>query len=327
MKAFLFPGQGSQEVGMGADLFRSDAAFRDLVDLASECAGANLRAICLRGPERELVKTSNLQPLLVAVSLGYWGKLRRCGLEPDVVLGHSLGEISALAAAGVLSPEQAVRVAAKRGGLMAQTAEALAGGMIAILSPARQQVLEILTDLIKQGSVFVANDNSPDQLLVSGTLAGLEAAICLISTARLGSCRKLPVSGPWHTPFMSDAQKQFALWLHGVSFQAARVPLLMNVSARLERDAETIRQSIARSLTEPVQWRASMQHLRALRPEALFEVGPGRVLSGLARANGFGDQTRVINVNHERGVVLAALWLATGQESSAPAAVLSLPES
>jgi [acyl-carrier-protein] S-malonyltransferase len=307
MKVFLFPGQGSQQVGMAAELFQSDAAFCELVTLASTCAGTDLRKICLRGPERELVKTENLQPLLVAVSLGYWAELVKGGTEPDLVLGHSLGEITALAAAGVLTPHEAVQVAARRGQLMGTAAAKLAAGMLAVISPQRERTLATLAGPLETGQVFLANDNAPDQVLLSGPIAGLEEAARLVAGAKLGVCKRLPVAGPWHSPLMSDAQRDFALFLETLPFKAPRVPLLMNVSASPESMPEIIRRLVARNLTEPVPWRLCMERLRQMQPGALFEIGPGRVLSGLARANGFGDETRIFNVNNRRGVALARM--------------------
>ncbi len=287
---------------MAAELFQTDAAFCQLVQQASDCAGADLKKVCLRGPERELAKAEHLQPLLVAVSLGYCGKLVQRGIEPDVVLGHSLGEITALAAARVLTAEAAVKVAAQRGRLMGAAAAKMAGGMMAVLTPRRQPVLDALSQLLQAGRVFLANDNAPDQLLFSGSLTGLEEAARLISGGKLATCRKLPVSGPWHCPLMLEAQREFAAWLQTLPLQSPRVPVLMNVSASPESDPEEIRRQVARNLTEPVQWRACLERLREMQPQVLLEIGPGRVLSGLARANGFGDEVQIFNINNLRGL-------------------------
>ena len=288
---------------MGADLFQSDPAFCRLIDQASESAGIDLRAICLRGPDRDLVKTQYLQPLLVAVSLGYHRQLISNGFRPAVVLGHSLGEISALSAAGVLTPEDAVRVAARRGALMGAVAAQLNGGILAVLSTNRPRILEVLSDLLQAGHVFLANDNAPGQLLLSGLDDGLAAAREAIADARLGACKRLPVAGPWHCPLMLPAQQQFAAWLRDIPFSEPVVPVLMNASAALGQSAESIRHLVIRNLTEPVQWRACMERLAQLRPRMLYEIGPGRVLSGLARANGLGNEVQIRNVNRkERGV-------------------------
>jgi [acyl-carrier-protein] S-malonyltransferase len=305
MRVFLFPGQGSQEIGMGADLFRSDEAFRQLVSHASQCAGTDLEKLCLRGPDRELTRTEFLQPLLVAVSLGYLRRLTELGIEPDLVLGHSLGEITALAAAGALVFEDAVTVAADRGRLMAEAARRNAGGLMAVITSQRETVLTSLRDACQTGLISLANDNSPNQIVYAGTNAGLEEAARLVTQQQLGSCRRLPVSGPWHSPRMEDARRGFAEQFRLRPMAVPRVPIMMNVSAAAEKDPERIRSLVVRSLTEPVLWRSSMEGLKAMKPESLLEIGPGRVLSGLARANGCGDEIRVCSVNNLRGVELA----------------------
>jgi [acyl-carrier-protein] S-malonyltransferase len=290
---------------MAEELFQCDAAFCRLVQLASECAGADLRKLCLRGPERELVKTEFLQPLLVAVSLGYYRRLLGRGLEPDIVLGHSLGEITALAAAGVLTDDEAVQVAARRGQLMSAAAALSPGGMLAVLSPRSARVLARLSGLRQTGQVSLANDNALGQLVFSGASAGLAAAAEMLAQAKLGPCKRLPVSGPWHSHLMAQASEPFAAWLAGLAFKKPRIPVLMNTSATAEVEPETIRRLVVRNLTEPVQWRSCMERLKEMRIQELFEVGPGRVLSGLARANGLGDNIPVFNINNQRGLELA----------------------
>ena len=291
---------------MATDLFETDAHFRGLVARASERTGSDLERICRRGPERELTRTRHLQPLLVCVSLGYARHLAERGIAPGLVAGHSLGEISALAAAGVVSNEEAVDLAAQRGECMEAAASKLSGGMIAVLTPEREKLCRRLEAGLSGGRFVVANDNAPEQLVLSGDLAVLDQAAALVAREHLGTCRKLPVSGPWHSPWMLEAQQTLRPWLESLSFRAPCVPILMNASALPETDPERIRRLILDSLTAPVLWRAAMQRLRALQPRALFEIGPGRVLSGLARANGFGDETPIWKVNNLRGVGLTA---------------------
>jgi [acyl-carrier-protein] S-malonyltransferase len=301
----LFPGQGAQEAGMGADLFSSLPEFSAWLEIASDAVGANLRQVCLRGPDRELARTEFLQPLLVAVCLGYWRKLNQAGVVPDVVLGHSLGEVAALAAAGVVSPETAVRMAAKRGALMAQCAAKADGGMCAVVTREREKALESLEGLLAGREIVVANDNSPGQFVLSGKTGVLAGAADILSAHRLGTCRKLAVSGPWHSPFMVDASREFASWLAGIPLHAPLRGLIMNVSGEAEDEPGRIRTLLARNLVEPVLWRSSMKQVLQLAPEVIFEVGPGRVLSGLARANGIGDRVKIVNVNNARGLALA----------------------
>lgn len=305
MNVFLFPGQGSQEIGMAADLFRTDAAFRELVRRASDHTGCDLEPICLRGPERRLARTNLLQPLLTCVSLGYLRHLTEKGIRADRVLGHSLGEIAALAAAGIVGFETAVDIAAKRGVLMDAAAAATPGGMTAIMATAPERVLERLNQAFNSSQVVLANDNSPGQIVVSGDPAALEQLAAWVAANHLGHCRRLAVTGPWHSPRMEPAQRKFSAWLETVAFHPPQVPMLFNVTGETETNPERIRQLIARNLVEPVQWRSALAQLRAAEPKALFEVGPGRVLSGLARANGFGDATRIFNINNLRGVEIA----------------------
>jgi [acyl-carrier-protein] S-malonyltransferase len=305
MNIFLFPGQGSQEIGMAADLFKADVFFRELIRRASERTGGDLEKICLRGPERELIRTKNLQPLLVCVSLGYLRHLTEKGIQPDKVLGHSLGEISALAAAGCVSFEIAVDIAAKRGELMDAAAAQVQGGMAALISSERETALELLAQKFSSAQLVLANDNTPNQIVLSGEISALEQFAALVTAEKLGQCRRLAVAGPWHSPLMTPAQQEFSSWLETIEFHPPKVPLVFNVTAATETDPQKVRQLIARNLVEPVRWRMAMDSLRGAAKLALFEIGPGRVLSGLARANGFGEAAKIFNVNNLRGVELA----------------------
>ena len=295
---FLFPGQGSQEIGMASDLFKADAPFRELVRRASERTGSDLEKICLR--------TKNLQPLLVCISLGYLRHLTEKGIQPDKVLGHSLGEISALAAAGIVSFETAVDIAAKRGELMDATAARVSGGMAAVISSELEAVLQLLAQKFPNAQLVLANDNAPNQIVVSGEIVALEQFAALVASEKLGQCRRLAVAGPWHSPLMAQAQLEFSGWLDTIEFHPPTVPLIFNVTAGVETDPEKIRQLVARDLVEPVRWRTAMDSLRGAEKLVLFEVGPGRVLSGLARANGLGDETKIFNINNLRGVEMAS---------------------
>lgn len=296
MNAFLFPGQGSQEVGMAADLFRDDAAFRALIDQASAEAGEDLERLCLRGPERKLCRTTFLQPLLVAVSLGYLRHVTGRGLAAGAVLGHSLGEITALAAAGVVSEADAIRIAARRGVLMDRVASQVEGGMMAVTLTDRERVLALAE------GVTVANDNAPNQVVLSGALRDLEAVAARIAAEQAGRCRSLAVAGPWHSPYLADARREFAEWVAPLVFHAPRTTLILNATGEAETDPAAIKRHVTDTLAGPVRWRSCMDSLRRLAPDTLLEIGPGRVLAGLARANGFDDRTRVLSVNNLRGL-------------------------
>ena len=307
MNAFLFPGQGSQEVGMGADLFKSDPAFRALIEHASQCVGQSLEPICLRGPEKNLVRTTFLQPLLVAVSLGYYRHLGERGVKPDVVLGHSLGEITALAAAGVITFEAAIEIAARRGQLMEQASAQAPGGMMAVTTPDPGRILAWLaTEFPGSGSVL-ANDNAPTQIVLSGHRVHLEQCAAFVSREKLGRCRPLTVAGPWHSPLMNEARERFESALRPFEFRPPRCALLLNASATRESDPARIRSLIVEVIAGPVLWRSCMAQLQKMQPGALFEIGPGRVLAGLARLNNFGPDIPIHSVNNLRGVELAGV--------------------
>lgn len=305
MNVFLFPGQGSQEIGMGADLFKNDVSFRELIRHATDLTGVDLENVCLRGPERELTRPDNLQPLLVCVSLGYLRHLTDAGIHPDLVLGHSVGEITALAAAGIVTAKTAVALAAKRGELMTAAAAKTPGGLLAVIGGNREEILLALASVIPEGTPVLANDNTPDQFILSGSTAALEQARQLIASRHLAHCRRLAVAGPWHSPLMAEAYRAFVAWLAAVEFQAPQVPLRFNITGGPETDPQKIRDLVARNIVEPVLWRKTMAALRGVENLAIFEIGPGRILSGLARANGLGDPVKIFNINNLRGVELA----------------------
>jgi [acyl-carrier-protein] S-malonyltransferase len=306
-------------------LFKSDPAFCALVALAGELVGEDLQATCLRGPEKKLVRTRLLQPLLVAVSLGYLRRLNERGAQPDLVLGHSLGEITALAAAGVVTQPDAVRIAARRGELMDEAAARVDGTMLAVTMKDRSRLLDWLASAPSGNQVTLANDNAATQVVLSGARSAIMACAGFITAEKLGQCQLLAVSGPWHSPFMAEAAARFETWLRQIPMQPPRLPMLLNVTAARAETVGNIRSQISRVLARPVRWAECMTALRAMNPHWLLEVGPGCVLAGLARANGFGDSTRILRVSNLRGVEAAAQTLvATGGILPWPPASVSL---
>lgn len=305
VRAFLYPGQGSQSVGMAADLFREDGRFRSLIDHAETLVGRDLRTMCLRGPERLLARTDLLQPLLVAVSLGYHRQLVDRGAAPDVVAGHSLGEIAALAAAGVVTDEEAVTLAAWRGESMQAAAAELDGGMLAVVTDRREDFLSWFA-AAADGEVVVANDNAPGQLVLSGRRQVLEELAGRISREGLGRHRLLDVAGPWHGPWMAEARDRFGRRSGEIPFAPPRIPILMNATGRPGVDPEEIRSAVVEAIAAPVRWREIMGLLRSMDVAAVLEVGPGRVLCGLARQNDLPAATQVFPVGSLRGVEAAA---------------------
>jgi [acyl-carrier-protein] S-malonyltransferase len=304
---FLFPGQGSQEVGMGQDLFKGDERFRRLVSLASDMTHEDLERLCLHGPEKKLRKAQYLQPLLAAVSLAYCAHVRDAGIRPSIVLGHSLGEITSLAASGVVTDENAVAIAAKRGEFMDEAASRCNGTMMAVLFMALDKVNELLAETCSMSSgapdrVVLANDNAPNQIVVSGDADALAEFSRLVGERGLGKCKSILVSGPWHSPFMNGARDLFETWVAAVPFSAPSVPLMLNGTARCESDPEVIRRLVTDQLVKPVQWRLCMEAVRNMQPDAFLEIGPGRILSGLVRVNGFPRTMSVYNVNNFTGL-------------------------
>lgn len=303
--AFLFPGQGSQEIGMGGDLFKDDEYFRHLVDIASEFTGEDLERLCLRGPEKKLIKAQYLQPLLSANSLGYLRHLLEHGIRPDVVLGHSLGEITALGAAGVVSDEETIILAAKRGRLMDEAASRCNGTMMAVLFIPLETVEEMLAEMDEPDIISLANDNAPNQIVLSGDCDALDRFAQRVESERLGKCRKIIVSGPWHSNFIKSAQEAFEVWAKDMVFKKPHTDLILNATTKPEKHPTTIKHLVTYQLISPVFWRESMETCKAMGIDTFLEIGPGRVLSGLVRVNGYKRSTPVYNINNLRGVASA----------------------
>ncbi len=300
--AFLFPGQGSQEIGMGADLIGKDPFTDRLFKVANDLVHEDLSALCLHGPMRRLMQARLLQPALVAVCLGYWNRLRERGIVADAVLGHSLGEITSLAAAGIVSPEDTLRIATRRGELMDEVAASCNGGMMAVLFVPPETVEALLDEAGGRERIVLANDNATDQIVLSGDSTLLEQTAGRITSRKLGKCRKVDVVGPWHSPFMNGAREVFEKWVAPIPFSAPEIPVLFNATARQETDPATIKNLVTWQLVRPVFWRASMETLHTVGVTTLFEVGPQRILSGLARINGFKKGTTIFNASSVSGI-------------------------
>ncbi len=278
--AWLFPGQGAQEIGMGRALLDKFSPARDILSQAESLTGEPLVSIIQRGPESRLTQTDVLQPALVAISVAYVELLREAGAAPKVVAGHSLGEISALFAAGVINLSDALKLATERGRLMNQASE---GGMVAIKDLPPEKIEAILAEFDSQ-QIVVANYNAPSQTVISGQLATLDAAIPLLSAAG-GGCVRLNVSGAWHSPLVANAARQFETVLDSVSFHAPQIPIVMGVTGNVETDPVQICAIMKRQITSPVRWTSVLKSIRALDCDKYLEVGPGKVLRGLLRKN------------------------------------------
>jgi [acyl-carrier-protein] S-malonyltransferase len=280
--AFLFPGQGSQYVGMGKDLYDHDPAARELFDLAEEVTGLPLKRLCFEGPMPELTETVNLQPAVTVVNLCLHQALIKGGVAPSAVCGHSLGEYSALFAAGVLSAGDTVKAVQMRGALMQREAERHPGAMAAVIGLAPDKLAGLVEPLAAEGPLALANFNTPEQTVISGAK---ELVARSSDAAKAAGARVVPlkVSGAWHSPLMADAGPDFAAFLATLSFEKPSLPVYLNATAAPETDPERLRQAMSRQLTSPVRWADLILNLKHTGVDTWVEVGPKNVLKGLVR--------------------------------------------
>lgn len=282
--AFLFPGQGSQTVGMGKALAESDSTIMEIFERADETLNFKLSNIIFEGPQEELTLTTNAQPALLTTSIAILQYFKKSGINPDFVAGHSLGEYSALVAAEAFSFEEGVRAVRKRGEYMEEAVPNGEGTMAAVLGLDRETLTEVTASVTAAGhTVQLANLNCPGQIVISGSKQGVELAGQ--KAKEKGAKRVIPleVSGPFHSVLMKPAAEKFQSVLNEMSIKDAKVPVISNVTANPMTAASEIKEKLIEQLYSPVLWEDSVRKMIELGVDTFIEMGPGKVLTGLVK--------------------------------------------
>ena len=282
--AYIFPGQGSQHVGMGKSLYEAFAESREVFERADEALGEKLSTLCFEGPEEALKRTANQQPAILTTSIAAWAAFtKRSALQPVFFAGHSLGEYSALVASGALAFEDAVRAVRMRGQLMQEAVPEGAGAMAVVLGLEVATVQRICGEAAEGQVLSPANYNEPNQTVIAGDTAAVERAEKLLKAAGARRVLRLPVSAPFHCPLMLPVKARFASVLEKISFANPSAPVVSNVEASPNADPSRMRELLLAQVAAPVRWTESVEFLSREGVAQLLEFGPGKVLSGLAK--------------------------------------------
>jgi [acyl-carrier-protein] S-malonyltransferase len=279
--SFLFPGQGSQSIGMGLELYQQYDTVREIFDMTEEISKLPISKLCFQGPMEELTMTVNLQPSITAVNLACLAVIQKEGVNPTICAGHSLGEYSALCAADIISKQDCIRLVCKRGEVMHRESLKHEGAMSAIMGLNIDKVAALVKDARKKGVVSVANHNAETQIVVTGSPEGVKE-LSNLASSQGAKAIPLKVSGAWHSELMKGAEEEFRQFLSSVPFEKSEIKVIHNVTAESAKPEE-IREIMARQLCSPVRWHDSMIRLISNQTEFFTETGPGKVLSGLLK--------------------------------------------
>jgi len=305
--AFIFPGQGSQTVGMGRAFYESSSGAKRVFEEANDALGVDLTRVMFEGPEADLALTATTQPAVLTASVAAAAACAERGLTPALAAGHSLGEYSALVVAGALRLGDAVRIVRRRGELMQAAVPVGAGAMAAIMGVGLDVVEEVCADAAKGDVVDIANVNSEQQIVIAGHKTAVERAVALAKDRGGRKSVLLPVSAPFHCALMAPAAERLAAELAGVSVSDPAIPVVRNVDGGVTRTAADVVPLLLRQVASPVRWTDCVRRLAAEGAMAFVEVGPGRVLTGLVKR--IVDDARAVSVEDPTGLdkALAAL--------------------